>query len=601
MTTLLHTLEWSGYFSYGENNKLDFTENVVTQILGPNGNGKSSIPLILEEICFNKNSKGISKADIPNRYGNGTTWGKLTFYKEGDEYVLEVDRKTGVKVKLRKNGEDISAHTATNTYKIMEQLLGNDFKMFSQLVYQNTNTSLQFLTATDTNRKKFLIDLLELEEYVELFEKFKVAAKDLATTITKAQGQVSTVEDWLRTNRLTDTSIIPLMDNDVDVFEDEKAAAGLTAEIANIKRTNSKISQNNKFRELLKTVDIDSIKAIEVEEPRSYDTEQAKLGGLESDLRRHNAQLSKLAALGDTCPTCEQSVDADFKVNLISQEEAAIETIKATVQEIKDQIELIKENNKKHAYKQQQIKEFEDLYRSVDQELPEQPLDKEDLESELSNLAIRISNARSRLKKIQEHNDNANKHNSRVHVIQEQTKGFEEQLNKLTAELKEQSDLLGELELLKKAFSTQGLIAYKIENMVKELEDLTNEYLAELSDGRFTIEFSVSADKLNVIITDNGKTINITALSSGELARVNTSTLLAIRKLMNSISKSEINVLFLDEVISVLDDQGREKLVEVLLRENLNTYVVSHSWSHPLLAKLEVVKEDNISRIERYG
>ena len=34
---------------------------------------------------------------------------------------------------------------------------------------------------------------------------------------------------------------------------------------------------------------------------------------------------------------------------------------------------------------------------------------------------------------------------------------------------------------------------------------------------------------------------------------------------MSSISKSRINILFLDEVINVLDETGREKLVEVLL------------------------------------
>ena len=34
------------------------------------------------------------------------------------------------------------------------------------------------------------------------------------------------------------------------------------------------------------------------------------------------------------------------------------------------------------------------------------------------------------------------------------------------------------LEILKKAFSTNGLLAYKIENLVKDLEQLTNEYLA---------------------------------------------------------------------------------------------------------------------------
>ena len=137
-----------------------------------------------------------------------------------------------------------------------------------------------------------------------------------------------------------------------------------------------------------------------------------------------------------------------------------------------------------------------------------------------------------------------------------------------------------------------------LENLVKDLEQLTNEYRAELSDGRFSLEFVVTNDKLNVEITDNANVVDILALSSGELARVNTATLLAIRKLMSSISSSQINTLFLDEVIAVLDDQGREKLVEILLEETLNTYIVSHGWTHPLLAKIEVIKEDNISRLE---
>ena len=67
---------------------------------------------------------------------------------------------------------------------------------------------------------------------------------------------------------------------------------------------------------------------------------------------------------------------------------------------------------------------------------------------------------------------------------------------------------------------------------------------------------------------------------------------------MSSISKSRINVLFLDEVINVLDETGREKMVEVLLEEDLNTYIVSHGWTHPLLSKVEVVKCDNVSKLE---
>ena len=65
---------------------------------------------------------------------------------------------------------------------------------------------------------------------------------------------------------------------------------------------------------------------------------------------------------------------------------------------------------------------------------------------------------------------------------------------------------------------------------------------------------------------------------------------------MASISKSRINILFLDEVTQALDEQGKEKVVEVLLGEDsLNTFMVSHGWTHPLLSKIEVIKEENMS------
>lgn len=602
MTTQLKTLEWDNYFSFGKGNKIDFTSNIVTQIIGVNGNGKSSIPLILEEVAYNKNSKGISKDAIPNRYlpGQGT-WGRLTFTVNDDEYVLQVDRKSSVKVKLSKNGNDISAHTATGTFKIFEELVGNDFKTFSQLVYQSTTSSLQFLTATDTNRKKFLIDLLQLEEYVELFEVFKEAAKDASASLNVISGKIVTVQNWLDANKLESTEPIATKTINIDLYEEEKALAGATTELQNILRINKERAQNNKYRELLKTIDINEINNLPDGEVASYDKEQVELGGLEAEVRRHEASVAKLSKLGDSCPTCEQSIEAEFKQKLLAAEEDGKTLAEQRIKEIRAKIEQIKKNNRDHSYKAEKIKEFENLHNLVNEQIPEDLLSKEHLEAEISNLSIRISNAKHEMKKIQEFNEKANKHNSKIAVILEQAEGFSKQLAELTTELETQKDIVADLDILKKTFSTNGLLAYKIENLVKDLEELTNEYLAEFSDGRFTIEFSVVADKLNVNITDNGHLININALSSGELARVNTSTLLAIRRLLNSLSKSKINVLFLDEVISVLDDQGREKLVEILMKEELNTYLVSHSWSHPLLAKLEVVKEDNISRIEEYA
>jgi DNA repair exonuclease SbcCD ATPase subunit len=594
----LKQLQWNNCFSYGSDNELLLDENTVTQIIGTNGTGKSSIPLIIEEALYNKNSKGIKKADIPNRYqGDGYNI-KLTFTKDTDSYTVSIDRKTTVKVKLEKNGEDISSHTATNTYKTIQEIIGVDFKTFSQLVYQSTNASLQFLTATDTNRKKFLIDLLHLEGYVELFDVFKEESRKLTVEISGAQAAVDTVQKWLSDNKLSDSNILPMLDLRINTEEEEKEFRHLTKEIENILERNKKISKNNQLIELLGQIDLQDIQNPSVTERKSYDALQEEVGNFTQIAAGSKRLLTKLNQLGDTCPTCEQSVDSEFVDDLKKEETDKISVSEREIGNIEAEIKSIKRNNNEFTRLQTLEADWKEIYRSVDRNLPTSLLDKNELESRLESVRTELLQRKEQLESTAKENEKRTKHNTRIQVIQEQTDSFLKQSAELQEVLEKQQGLASNLDVLKKAFSTNGLLAYKIENLVKELEEMANTYLAELSDGRFTLEFVVSNDKLNVQVTDDGKIVDILALSSGELARVNTATLIAIRKLMSSISKSKLNILFLDEVIAVLDDTGREKLVEVLIEEDLNTYIVSHGWTHPLLDKIEVVKEENISRLE---
>ena len=594
----LKQLQWNNCFSYGSDNELLLDNNTVTQIIGTNGTGKSSIPLIIEEALYNKNSKGIKKADIPNRYiGKGYNI-RLVFTKDEDTYVVSIDRKTSVKVRLEKNGEDISSHTATNTYKTIQDTIGVDFKTFSQLVYQNTNASLQFLTATDTNRKKFLIDLLHLENYVELFDIFKEAARVASLEINGVQAKLDTIEKWLVDNKLGDTNILPMLDLPISSDEDEKQFRYLTKEIENISEKNKKISKNNQLRTLLGQINLQEVQNPSVTERKSYDSLQAKMGEHSQVAAGSQRLVEKLNKLGDICPTCEQEVDPTFKQSLVATETRKAIDAEKEIERITEEIRRIKNDNKRFDETKKLENDWKELWQSIDRDLPTALLDKEELDSRLQSVRAQLLERKSELENTAKENERRTKHNTRIQVIQEQTNAFLLELAEFQDILIKQEALLSNLEILKKSFSTNGLLAYKIENLVKELEELANTYLAELSDGRFTLEFVVSNDKLNVQVEDDGKIVDILALSSGELARVNTATLIAIRKLMSSISKSRLNILFLDEVIAVLDDTGREKLVEVLLSEDLNTYIVSHGWTHPLLEKKEVVKRENISRLE---
>ena len=596
----LKKLKWSNCFSYGPDNELQLDNNTVTQIIGTNGMGKSSIPLIIEEALYNKNSKGIKKADIPNRYINDGYDIELEFEKSGKEYLIRINRKNNIKVALLEDGEDISSHTATNTYKSIQEIVGVDFKTFSQLVYQNTNASLQFLTATDTNRKKFLIDLLRLEEYVQLFEVFKEASRESANKMIEVSSEITTIEKWLSNNKLEATNILPLLNLEIDTEEDEKTFRSLSIELKNISEKNKKILKNNQYKEMLSAIDINKIQSSLETLPQveSYDKYQSIIGQVEGAKRASDNMMQKLEQLGDKCPTCEQDIDAEFKNELIKAERKTLDFLASKKEDNEDIIRQIKRNNAARTNLSNAQKEWEDLFRNIDNTLPTNLLNAEELQEKLDEVSAKLKTAKAELANIASQNEAITKRNTRIEIIQAQTDGFIQKLGAAQEVLDQQKELDSNLEILKKAFSTNGLLAYKIENLVKELEELANSYLAELSDGRFTLEFIVSNDKLNVQITDNENIVDILALSSGELARVNTATLIAIRKLMSSISKSRINILFLDEVINVLDESGREKMVEVLLQEDLNTYVVSHGWTHPLLEKIEVVKEGNVSKLE---
>ena len=598
----LKKLQWDNCFSYGSNNSIDLNDTTLTQLLGKNGAGKSSIPLILEEVLFNKNSKGIKKAEIQNREFNKGYNIFLDFAVENEKYRVEVRRSRGtIKVKLYRGKEDISSHTATNTYKTLEQVLGLDFKTFSQLVYQSTNASLQFLTTTDANRKKFLVDLFGVEEYGKYYEVFREVSKEINTKLTTLSAKSDTILKWLEDNKLESTNILPELNLPKISEEDEKELRSLRLDFENISEKNKKIRENNTYKELLRNISPTDFTLVGDEEKgiQSYDELMTEVGVNRRIIQESAKEIAHLSSLKKECPTCQQEVNPTVIQNLKNLSVQKSQKAESDVNSLEVEIDRIKSLNSIIANKQKKQKDFEDLYGRVDQTLSSDLLDGNQLERSIEKLRAKLNETSKKLKETIDENSRRQKHNTRIQVIEEQTTEFERELEGIEKELSEQEKISTNLELLKRAFSTNCLIAYKLENLVKEFEDLTNEYLAELSDGRFNINFVVENDKLNVSLSDNGNNVDILALSSGELARVNTATLISIRKLMSSISKSRINVLFLDEVINVLDETGREKLVEVLLsEEGLNTYIVSHGWTHPLLEKIEVIKEKNISRLE---
>lgn len=608
----IKTLAWSNAFSYGPDNKINFVNSPLTQLVGKNGHGKSSIALVLEEVLFNKNSKSIKKADILNRYIKDKHYAiELVFDRDGVEYRIETRRGSTQTVKLFKDNTDISAHTSTATYKIIEELIGIDHKTFSQIVYQSNASSLEFLTAPDTARKKFLIEILNLGKYTRAQEVFKETQQELSKDIAATQAQVNTVVAWL--DKYSKTDLTPKQLVPVDTLDSDtlQSAAKLEVAIQTVEATNKKISQNNTYKQLQSKIAVlpvpekpkDDI-APKQAQAKVITTETIEL---QKTVKDSDAFVQKIAKLSGTCPTCLQPIDTHKIAELVSEQSTIKQSAESKLDTLRSELAVLNSEyktylDKKAAWEtaQKSQTEWEKYHQLIDTELPEDTLDKATLQTELSTLQTSIESTRSRIQAAEKANQAVNAHNSKVETISKQLAEMSEELELYSGKLHELSERMSIVNILTKTFSTTGLVAYKIECLVKDLEEITNGYLVDLSDGRFQISFKISAsDKLNVVITDNGRDIEMLALSGGERARVNVATLLAIRKLMQTLSSSRINLLILDETVESLDTDGKEKLVEVLLQEeHLNTFLISHGFTHPLLEKVNVIKSNNVSKIE---
>ena len=603
----LSNLQFSNMFSYGKENSLDLNRSRITQLTAPNGSGKSSIAMIIQEILFNKNIKGIKKTDILNRWTNDKQWtGSIEFNIDGASYSVAVQRSgASTKVQLLKSGIDISDHKVLDTYKKIQELLGINFEIFSQLTYQSSVDLLEFLKATDTNRKKFLINLFNLEKYIMIGDKIKVQAQSLDKEFSIQKGELKSVEDFLNSTVVPEKKVFAKV-VEVDPTIQQRIGV-LEQEVKNYKQTCMKIDKNNMYKDEIAQLTFHSgmRKPEEFQFYDEYQTLKSDLIVLKSKMEADEKSLEEID-LTDICPSCGQQMDVShlqkLKEELKEKNKKDHETYNnAMVKASAWSSEITAYNNELRIYNDNQntIKKFEQLSQLFDKSIPVDYPNIDQINAELDNLKSTYLKQITKAEEDNRYNESIAAHNAKVDALTEQKNEFLIRQKSLKDSILSKSNKINSLNILKKAFSTSGIVAFKLENLTKELEVSINYYLSLLSDGQFQVEFTLDKEKLNISVINNGISTPIETVSGGEFSRIQTSILLAIRSLLSKLGGSSINLLFLDEITGVLDDEGKDKLIEVLQNENdLNVFLISHDFTHPLIDKISIVKNDNISSIQ---
>lgn len=606
-------LGFENMLSYRDKTSINFQEPGVTVVTGPNGAGKSSIPTILEELLYNKNSHGLTKQEIPHRYSESQHYsGYVVFVQDNDIYKVVKTVKSTQKLQLFKNGEDVSSHTATQTYQSIEQIIGLDFNTFSKLVNQSMDSSLDFLSATDQKRKEFLVSLQNLERYYEVEEAIKADKKKVDAQLAQASARVTTQRKWLQS-----LDIPPIMDlvpepttQEIDLWNAEiqqcrqemgEIKTQLNYADSNNQRISahkqkvaSAVAQVNRAKQNAIQKFIDCASPPETSQLPKITYDLGQLSSRMSDIKQKHAKL-KAEAQVTQCPTCKSSLDRSQTVKLANELAQEYKLLKAEAEQLQESKQFL-ETYAQYQKAQEEVERTTEVLNQLESEDVGTPIDVaalqeayKKLEAQIKTLEANISQRNKEVSQARRANDEIKASNAARESKLEQAKQYKTDLQEseqIESELSQKSQDLG---LLQK--STKDLVGYKIESNIKVFESLINHNLQELSDGQFGIGFELDKTKLGVVVFDHGTRVSLKALSSGEKSLVHVATLLAIRDTMVHSYGEDLNLLFLDEVISVLDPEKKDVLVSLLLKiTNMSIFLVSHGYSNQLTKSLLVEK-----------
>ena len=142
-------------------------------------------------------------------------------------------------------------------------------------------------------------------------------------------------------------------------------------------------------------------------------------GSLESTIKNAEKTVTKIESLGQHCPMCEQQISFKFKQTMLETEQIKIATAREKIDELRKAIDSIRGENAEYKRVRNAIKDWEELYRSIQHNLPNSLMDKDSLVKRRERVQEELQTAKRRVEEISRENERRTRHNTRILVIQD--------------------------------------------------------------------------------------------------------------------------------------------------------------------------------------
>ena len=544
-------IEFKNFASYGnQKQRIDFVKegSELFLTLGKNGDGKTTIANAIIYALYGK-VEGVKLADLPNRIN------KELLVKIGLQcgtMFIEIERGISPnRFSVLINGVEFDKAGKKSVQEYLEdEVFGIPYHVFKNIIILSVNDFKSFLTMSNQDKKQIIDRMFGFSILNDMQRQIKDERRDIKFDIDSYDAELNQIMDSIRSVRGKLNTLL----------EESKSV------------NKSKIQElKDQLVSLHETVlDMDANRKTEESAMNKFNKEYNEKRTEAGDIKREIDYLNKKLKLYESghCPTCETKLTSDWHVK---QKDSFSEKIKEDTEAIKS-IKL----------------EMDSLQTKAN----DASKAKQEIESQISDNKVTMRGLKAELLKLKDTPEGADFDHLRGLITE-----FEETEAKKSAKRDNLNGDYNFMEIVEQVLGEDGVKNLAVKTILPGLN--TNiAAMAQTMHLPFHIRFD---EKFNCIINHLGEDINPMTLSTGERKKADFIVIVAIIKILK-LRFPQLNLLFLDELLSSVDHDGVYNILKILNRvikeHKINTFVINHSvLPHEIFdKKIQIYRENGFSK-----
>lgn len=539
-------IRYKNFLSTGNQfTEIDFQQHHTNLIIGTNGAGKSTMLDALTFGLFNKPFRKINKPQLVNTTNERECVVEIEFSVNSRDYLVRRGIKPNV-FDIEVNGKPLhkEADDRANQRILEESILKVNYKSFTQIVILGSSTFVPFMQLTTANRREVIEDLLD----IRIFSAMNGLIKD----------NIRTKKEQIKSLTLKKDTVKDKMNMQQNFIEELENRGN-----ANIDANKNKIdSLMNEVDEYIKTnVSLENDVKVKNDQQESLTGAREKLSKLNNLRGKISQKVStitkehKFFTENTVCPTCQQDIEEEFRVNRISDAQNKAKELKEGYEELENTIKFEQERERQF---NSLNKEITKLTHDISQNNTRISLNQRqirDLEHEIQTITSNLQNRNTEHEKLEE---------------------FRENLQKTIEYLSDKKQEIVHYDFAYSLLRDDGVKTKIIKKYLPFINQQVNRYLQMMD---FYINFKLDEEFGETVESPIHEHFSYSSFSEGEKMRIDLALLFTWREVARLKNSVNTNLLIMDEVFdSSLDGFGTEEFLKIIryVIKDANIFVISH-------------------------